>query len=69
MGSGYWAEDGWTYAAFQSNLLVQTDRNGGLADYNGNGWASDPDMYDIVTQMQSGTSWGSYFWMGEPGAG
>jgi hypothetical protein len=69
MGSGYWAEDGWTYAAFQSNLLVQTDRNGGLADYNGNDWASDPSLYDITTQMQSGTSWGSYFWMGGPGAG
>ena len=68
MGSGYWAEDGWTYSAYQSNLLVQTDRNGGLSDYDGGaGWTSDPTLWDIITQMKSGTSWGSYFWMGGPG--
>jgi hypothetical protein len=70
MGSGYWAEDGWTWSAYQSNLRVQTDRGGSLADYDGgSGWASDPDMYDITTFMKSGSGWGSYFWMGGPGAG
>jgi hypothetical protein len=69
MGSGYWAKDGWTWAAYQSNLLVQTDRGGGLSGYNGAGWASDPGMYSVVTQMNSGTNWGSYFWLGGPGAG
>lgn len=69
MGSGYWAQDGWTLAAYQSNLLVQTDPGGSLADYNGVGFVSDPNMYDLRTQMKSGTSWGSYFWAGGPGAG
>ncbi|MEA2811321.1 MAG: hypothetical protein QOJ17_5462, partial [Rhodospirillaceae bacterium] len=32
-------------------------------------WASDPDMYDLQTHMRSGSNWGSYFWMGGPGAG
>jgi hypothetical protein len=69
MGSGYWPEYGWQWAAYQRNLLVQTDRGGGLSDYDGVGWASDTDMYDIETHMKSGESWGSYFWMGGPGAG
>jgi len=69
MGSGYWAENGWTWSAFQSNLRVQTDRSGSLTDYDGgSGWASDPDMYDIITKMKSRSSWGSYFWLGGPGA-
>jgi Neprosin len=61
MGSGYWAEDGWTYAAYQSNLLVQTDRGGGMSDYDGGaGWTSDPTLWDIITHMKSGSNWGSY---------
>ena len=68
MGSGYWPEYGWQWAAYQRNLLVQTTRAGDLADYDGPGWASDTDMYDIETHMRSGTNWGSYFWMGGPGA-
>lgn len=70
MGSGYWPEYGWTWSAYQRNLLVQTDRGGTMADYDGgSGWASDPDMYGIETHMRSGSNWGSYFWMGGPGAG
>lgn len=69
MGSGYWPEYGWQWAAYQRNLRVQTDRNGTLADYNGTPWASDPDMYDVESHMRSGSNWGSYFWMGGPGAG
>jgi hypothetical protein len=66
MGSGYWPEYGWQWAAYQRNLLVQT-AGGGLSDFDGVGWASDPDMYDIETHMKSGETWGSYFWMGGPG--
>ena len=67
MGSGYWPEYGWQWAAYQRNLKVQTDRSGGLTNYNGSGWASDTDMYDIEMHMNSGTNWESYFWMGGPG--
>ena len=70
MGSGYWAGSGWPWAAYQRNLRVQIDRGGNLADYDGgSGWASDPDMYDIDGHMRSGGSWGSYMWLGGPGAG
>jgi hypothetical protein len=68
MGSGYWAEDGWTYSAFQSNLKVQSNRGGGMDDYDGGaGSTTDPALWDIITHMKSGTDWGSYFWMGGPG--
>jgi hypothetical protein len=70
MGSGYWPNYGWTWAAYQRNLMIQADRAGGMAEYDGgSGYASDTDMYDIETHMGSGTDWGSYFWMGGPGAG
>jgi len=70
MGSGYFAEAGWTYSAYLRNLQRQTDRSGAMADYDGgSGWASDPSMYDIQTHMNSGGTWGSYAWLGGPGSG
>jgi hypothetical protein len=69
MGSGWWAEDRWPWSAFQNNLMLQTDRGGTLEAYDGgSGWASDPDLWDVETHMNSGSNWGSYFWMGGPGA-
>lgn len=68
MGSGYWPENGWRWSAYERNLRVQTERGGGLADYDGVGWSTAPDMYDIETHMKSGSSWGSYLWLGGPGA-
>jgi hypothetical protein len=47
----------------------QSGAQGQMTDYNGTSWASDPDMYDLETHMLSGSSWGSYFWLGGPGAG
>ncbi|MGO4377137.1 neprosin family prolyl endopeptidase [Pseudoduganella sp. RAF19] len=69
MGSGYWPEFGWKWAAYQRNLKFQSDRAGGLSDYDGMGWSTALDMYDVETHMLSGTDWGSYFWLGGPGAG
>ena len=42
-----------------------------MADFDGSSevWASDPDMYDIDTHFLSGSSWGSYCFLGGPGAG
>jgi hypothetical protein len=68
MGSGYWPEYGWLWAAYQRNLKVQTDRAGAMSNYDAVGWATDPDMYDLESHMNSGTSWESYFWLGGPGA-
>jgi hypothetical protein len=64
MGSGQRAEAGWTQACFQRNLRIQTDRAGTMADHNGTATADDSTMYDIVSTMQSGTDWGSYFYGG-----
>ncbi len=71
MGSGYWPESGWTWSAYMHNLRVQTDRGGGTAEYDGSAgvWRSDPDMYDVEPHFNSGSSWGSYMYLGGPGAG
>ena len=71
MGSGYFAEAGWTYSAYMHNLLVQTGRDGAMGNYDGSSgqFSSDPDMYDIDAHFNSGSSWGSYVYLGGPGAG
>jgi len=73
MGSGRRAEDGWTHAAFERNLRLQSNTNGAMVNFNGlaetdsaNKCSSDP--YDIQLHMNSGTSWGSYFYVGGPAA-
>jgi hypothetical protein len=70
MGSGRQAQDGWTHAAFLRNLRNQSDANGTMVNNNGtaetdtaNG-GSNP--YDIQMHMNSGTTWGSYFYVGGP---
>jgi hypothetical protein len=68
MGSGYWAENEWPWAAFQRNLRFQ-DRAGGMHDFNADSSVVDsPNMYDLEMHMLSGTDWGSYQWLGGPGA-
>jgi hypothetical protein len=68
MGSGNFAEAGWQWSAFQSNTLVQSSRQGTLVDSNGVPSVEDSTYYDIETHMNSGSSWGSYFWFGGPGS-
>lgn len=72
MGSGRQAQDGWTNAAFQKNLRNQSDANGDMVNHNGvaetdtaNG-GSNP--YTIQMYMNSGSTWGSYFFVGGPAA-
>ena len=44
MGSGYWPEYRWKWSAYEHNLRYQSERNGGMSDYNaGTTNASDPD--------------------------
>lgn len=69
MGSGYWPEYRWPFAAYMHNLRVQTDRESRLEDYDGKPFVTDLDMYDLELHMKSGESWGSYFWLGGPGIG
>jgi Neprosin len=68
MGSGQYAESGWQQACYQSNLRMQTDRDGTMAPFNGSPQVDEPRLYDMQPHMNSGTSWGSYFWAGGPGA-
>jgi hypothetical protein len=68
MGSGCWPNSGWPWSAYMSNLRIQSKTDGTMDDYNGSGWASDPSMYNLITHMRSGTSWGNYFWLGGPGS-
>jgi hypothetical protein len=69
MGSGLFADRRWRWAAFQRNLKRQTTRQGALAEYKGSAWATDPKKYSVEEHFKSGTDWGSYMWLGGPGAG
>jgi hypothetical protein len=71
MGSGWQAAGGWAKAAFLRNLRVQTDMNGNMANNNGTASsdvakAGAADPYTIDLHMNSGSSWGSYFYVGGP---
>jgi flagellar biosynthesis regulator FlaF len=67
MGSGCFSEGGLGHACFLANLRYQSDRNGTMANLNGQGSAENPTLYDIQTYMQSRTTMGSYLLMGGPG--
>ena len=71
MGSGHKAADGWTKAAFMRNLRNQSNMSGAMVANNGSA-VSDAaipggaDPYTIQMHMNSGGSWGSYFYVGGP---
>ncbi|KAI9756060.1 MAG: hypothetical protein M4579_004030 [Chaenotheca gracillima] len=72
MGSGQFPSAGWTKSAFMSNLKYQADAGAtNMPDYNGSAdiVQEDTDMYRIEPHFNSGSSWGSYAWVGGPGAG
>ena len=50
------------------NLRAQTMRDGSTADYGGSAELSSP-YPDIQGQFPSGSGWGSYVFVGGPGAG
>ncbi|UNI22543.1 hypothetical protein JDV02_008423 [Purpureocillium takamizusanense] len=70
MGSGQFAEAGWTHSAYQHNI-VYYDLNTKPYDYDaGNLFViSDPNRYSLVSHFKSGSEWGSYMYLGGPGAG
>lgn len=68
MGSGRFAIEGWTRAAYFHHLRVQTDRSGGMSRYIGNSGATDRKLYDIDPHFDSNTDWESYAFVGGPGA-
>ena len=71
MGSGWQAAAGWTKAAYLRNLRTQSALNGTMANNSGVATtdiatSSGSDPYTIQMQMNSGGSWGSYFYVGGP---
>jgi hypothetical protein len=70
MGSGRFAAEGWRRSAYFHNLEVQVNQDGRMDDFDGSAdtWASDDKLYSIDAHPLSGTSWGSYAWVGGPGA-
>ena len=69
MGSGYWPDRGWSWAAFMSNLRYQSGTGGSLSRYAGDTWESNPEEYGIEEHFDDTGSWGSYCWIGGPGGG
>ena len=71
MGSGNWPSSGWTWSAYMHDLRYQSDRAGGMTDYDGTGqvYESDPDMYAVDAHFTNRGAWRSFMYLGGPGAG
>jgi hypothetical protein len=68
MGSGEFAQTGFGHSAYIHNM-VYTDTSGGTNDYAAGFWDSDSSRYNHDNTASSGGSWGSYVYLGGPGAG
>lgn len=70
MGSGHWEQEGFGKAAYIRNIEY-IDTSNREHDYDGSHGLviSDDKRYNIQTHFNSGTDWGSYFFLGGPGAG
>ena len=70
MGSGEFSGGGFGKSAYMHNIVYY---DAGLAAYNYDGSSqlitSDTGRYDIAPTWNSGGSWGSFFYLGGPGAG
>ncbi|KAI1345559.1 hypothetical protein F5Y01DRAFT_53042 [Xylaria sp. FL0043] len=70
MGSGEFPNAGYGKSAYIHNI-VYVDYNNNYVDYNGQAQLviSDTSRYNMIPTWSSGSSWGSYFYLGGPGAG
>ena len=73
MGSGFVAAGGFGKSAYVRNLRLQTDMNGTMTENNG--YASTDaavpggaEPYTINLDMESGSAWESYYFVGGPSA-
>jgi hypothetical protein len=71
MGSGHQAAEGWRKAAFMRNLRNQSNMAGSMVNSNGTPVSdaaipNGADPYTIQMHINSGGSWGSYFYVGGP---
>ncbi|KAI1172887.1 hypothetical protein F4777DRAFT_483429 [Nemania sp. FL0916] len=70
MGSGEFPSAGFGKSGYIHNILTINSDNV-YVDYNGQDQlvVSDTGRYNLITSWSSGSSWGSYFYLGGPGAG
>lgn len=70
MGSGHFANEGNKKSAYIRQIRV-VDLSGQAFDYDGSQQVivDDPKRYSISANFNSGSNWGSYFFVGGPGAG
>lgn len=70
MGSGRFPETGWTHSAYIREIAYTNTSDGDVA-YNGSAETSisDSNRYRSVTDYSGTSSWGSYMYLGGPGAG
>jgi hypothetical protein len=72
MGSGEFPETRWPHSAYISRIRYQTQTTSNASlDYDGSGGIYQDDLarYRIEPHFKSGSNWGSYIWLGGPGAG
>ena len=71
MGSGQYPDSKWFHSAYIHNMRYQdqpSEIGSSSADYNpGRPYRQDPGYATEIHSM-SGTNWGSYLWLGGPGA-
>jgi len=65
-GSGNWSSAGWTYAAYQRQVLYYVPETSTPTNTSLSADIPDPTCYTITGPYLSG-SWGSYFFEGGPG--
>lgn len=70
MGSGEFPDTGFGKSGYIRNI-VYLDTNDKATDYNSQGHyvISDPNRYRMLDHWNSGSDWGSYAFLGGPGAG
>jgi hypothetical protein len=55
MGNGHFANRRWPFAAYMRNMMVQTTRQGGLAEFNGTAWGDRRCEIHVEDHFRSGT--------------
>ncbi|KAF1964314.1 DUF239-domain-containing protein [Bimuria novae-zelandiae CBS 107.79] len=70
MGSGHFPDQGWGKSAYIRNM-VYTDASGNDQRYDGSRGVvvSDTNRYQMKARFQNTNDWGSYMYLGGPGAG
>lgn len=68
MGSGHFAGTGYGHSAYMHNMLY-IDTSNVLQQYTAGFWDSDSARYNHDAHPNTGEAWGSYVYLGGPGAG